>query len=1046
MGSEQGHWSFTGSSPSCAPFRGEPSASASASGRPPPPATSRSVKDIVQSQEPHSPSTINPQGSMTGRRKRHIDVRFEQMRSYSEPPFQQSVYARPESVRAVLQPPQATAMAPKITQVPCRGPQNHLRITAEDDVSIVPPNIPDPRHDPHIPRSDQVSHHPVGDQPDASETSQQTSSSSQPRHGKNKLGMLKNPMALLAKRRSQQAVDTAHAESQNPPALKLPDDYDPRIRGKVVHDFSAPKPGSSQTAKQGQEMLEARRKAVKDKSPNCGERQHTPAFREQFDDGLQKSQDPAHRSPAFLQQMALQASQPQPDLSQLPAFARKLPPKFVSEGNLPSTDPGTKPKASLEVLLESPEKGQMTSLPSPPMSPPKARSATTSLSDRTVQDPGSPKRIKSNASRFSFDLAGVGSDAQEKLLEDKHRQKARQTHRQSTPSDEDVADHAQDVDFENMDGDAFEERIPGVNCDEDEEAIDAIRMPVLQRDMESFNLVSPNKSSFDSTASLVSTGVTSLDISKDMLAKSTGFAFSRSSPDLAYTNGGEASIPKDNSRPRSTPGQYTKTANPPTNLQRVIASEDNLAALPQRPIYLDDDMYFDDGMIDEMGDISDQGFDEDVFDDNGHGVYGLPLRDRTLKPSTDPQSVTGSDQAHLSRESTKSQTRKMTSPDRSLSSGGVSAEMRDAVTELNQSTRPIFSQPAGLTQDNLAAYNDSALSTAVNQAALDGAFERTPSIHRSEERRLDGNATQNHKLRLSRTSDHYLDFDGFDACMDDEEGMDDDAIVAAANAEALENDDDGFYGQEFGFYAKASGSSPAEYANGGYFGPRALEGLNRSHSGKADFQGPSLTPITERSEMSHRNSAISLAMLNPQFAGVNPEDVEAQIAMIKKMRRGAWGGSDASLQSSSNSQHSGSPINYMPQGVVFPSPLQASNSSANLQNMASSFHSFSSSNGHVSSNDSDPSPGEGSPTIKLGGWWNPPPSTGPPPPPTPPAAVEPSRPSSWGGKTPGHGKTNSGTGSVSYKEEGGKWVIEKRRLSETGEEILGRTIVEGGRI
>ena len=83
--------------------------------------------------------------------------------------------------------------------------------------------------------------------------------------------------------------------------------------------------------------------------------------------------------------------------------------------------------------------------------------------------------------------------------------------------------------------------------------------------------------------------------------------------------------------------------------------------------------------------------------------------------------------------------------------------------------------------------------------------------------------------------------------------MEDDPIIAEANAEALAYDDEGFYGQEFGFYASGNGESPSAW--GGFFGP---SGLGRTVSGRNAVREPNLTPITERSEYSTRNSFISL--------------------------------------------------------------------------------------------------------------------------------------------------------------------------------------------
>src|SRR5204862_6262634 len=144
---------------------------------------------------------------------------------------------------------------------------------------------------------------------------------------------------------------------------------------------------------------------------------------------------------------------------------------------------------------------------------------------------------------------------------------------------------------------------------------------------------------------------------------------------------------------------------------------------------------------------------------------------------------------------------------------------------------------------------------------------------------------------------------------------DDDPIIAAANAEALENDDEGFYGQEFGFYPHSNGNCESELVLGGYFGPRGVEGITRSHSGRANFQEPTLTPITERREWSTRNSIISLTThgavhSNPplsspplaQLVDMSGIEDEMTLSALMKLRRGAWGGSNGSLRSSAASQ------------------------------------------------------------------------------------------------------------------------------------------------
>lgn len=934
----------------------------------------------------------------------------------------------------------------------------------------------------------------------------------QNRHGKTRLNLL-NPMSLLARRRSSQAVEEAYLQSQTTSGMRLPDDYDPRIRGKVVHDFSAPRPGRNNSSsessiptvpiKEKRESSEVSQKRIspnpgssfrEDESPSSTEREHTPVFKENFDDNVEPWHDdldsPAkRRTSALMYKMSLQESQPEPDPSSLPAFARALPPK-VPPKDVPtissSIDAIRKPSSPsprpLEKVLEDPLPNQESAKPFPPMSPPKARSRSTSLSDPNFDGPGFPRRYKSNASRFSFDLAGVGSAAQEQLLEEKHRQqKAKRKERESVLSDgNETYDEDDYADYDDMDDDdGLEEKIPGVNADDEE-----FEVPLLQQAMET-SFISPKKSSFDSASSPVSTGLTSPGTPRDNQSQPYGFLVSNSSPKLAQPQleVAQSSLKENSSRPKSVPGVASGPGFNVQQLPREIASESNLVGLPSRYEYQDDDdMYFDDGMIEDLGDGENEGFDESVFDDDTSRVYGLPLRD--LKPLSIPQNPNNlmishvkEQETYLARQSSSNHdTRTPTLPELP-EDDATAAELMDSVTDLKQPTRGSLSQAAVLTQDNLGLHDQ--LAMAANQAELAGRFQRSYSLASTHESNdgFDPSAEMrlyNSQLSLpvnnlsgSRFGEDTEDFAFDDAHIgfDDEEA--DDTIIAAANAEALENDDDGFYGQEFGFFARASGSSESEYVHGGYFGPRVLEGIHRMNSGREN-KDPSLTPITERSEWSNRNSAISLAIhgyplsaqypSNPQLASLMklPED-EMSLEALQKLRRGAWGGSNGSLRSSNNSQNSGSPLTYLPPGMVVPSLLQPANSNGHIvnasnQNLAGSFHSFSSSNGHPSSADSDPSPLLESPTITLStsqpGLYIQQPM-GPPPPP-PADNTSPVRRSAVIGKSlwaPGHSRNSSGAESVSYREEGGKWVCEKRRVDATGEiEVLGRSVVEGGRI
>lgn len=1017
-----------------------------------------------------SPEQARPAPS---RRKRPIDLAYESMRSYSESARRQSFGTYPEN--------------PQFIPQPLRQP---------------PPPPPKPSQFPSQPQR-------PAPPPPVKPSQQMPSTTSQKSHGKTKLNLL-NPMSLLARRRSSQAVAEAYSQNQAALGLRLPDDYDPRIRGKVVHDFSAPRstrplssndPGASGSqSKDSEASSEGERTKsyqeggapldIETVSTSSPEKEHTPVFKENFDESVEswstEMVNPAkEKASAFMYQVSLQASQPDPSPASLPAFARKLPSNISSNSDA-VRKVSSPPKAPLTMVLETPSPHQKSARSSPPTSPPSVRSRATSITDPSY-NAQVPQRYKSNSSRFSFDLAGVGSAAQEKLLEEKHRDQAKRKERESV-----VSGYSQMDDDEGyagyddmMDDDGLEERIPGVNADADD-----FDMPGSHHVMEGFNFISPNKSSFESAASQVSTGLTSPDTPRDSLGQIVGFAVSKPLPGLPQSEaqGLQISQNKGDTRPKSTPDAATNFGGQPRLMQREVASESYLADIPRRFEVQDDDLYFDDGMIEDVEEEETHAFDESVFDDDSSRIYGLPLRDLIPIPgnlaSSNTNITESKDTGYGTEILNQSGQAELTLSTHDSSDGEDSAiaEMRDSVADLNQRART--TSFAGLTQDNLGLHDR--LAFAANQAAIEGRFNRSYSQGSAQESH-DGfdpsRATRSNEKQLSQRFEG-LSFGGVandsnDLAFDDvafTEAEDDDPLIAAANAEALENDDNGFYGQEFGFYARATGSSESEYVNGGYFGPRAIEGVHRMNSGRDKFQEPSLTPITERSEWSNRNSTISLAMhgfplsaqfpSNPQLADLMrvQEGEEMSLESLRKLRRGAWGGSDGSLQSSSNSPNSGSPLTHFPSGLMAPPVLQPSNSNNNIaispssQNLAGSLHSLPSSNGHPSS-DSDASPSSDSPTVTLASTQaalliprrvgTPPQPMGPPPPPPTDSSSSPVRRNAaskpW---APGHSRHSSGAESVSYREEGGMWFCEKTRISaETGEvEVLGRSLVEGGRI
>jgi hypothetical protein len=761
------------------------------------------------------------------------------------------------------------------------------------------------------------------------------------------------------------------------------------------------------------------------------EKQHTPVFKEHFGDELESWRlDENHRR----NQITAGLPDRIPDetaerRSPLPTFSRKLPEnaRSVQPQDSPFVPP---PEADLEIVseekpLDSP-KTVVSKDFSPAVSPPKTRSRASSIMDPLVNPAELPKHMKSNASRFSFDFAGVGSAAQEKLLEEKHRQNNIRRQRESAASglsaiasstggnDEDEGYGYGDMDF---DDDGCEEKIPGVNADADDEFVN-YNATIYGGQPTGFNNVSSVTLGLHHLHSFDNLGIDSSSVPQGLA--SNRFAQSQISPIQEYEEESRA----DND-----------------SITTGLSGDAD-----------EDDIYFDDGIIEDVDREEGPPFDESLFDDDNSRVYGLPLRD--LKPliATHPATGDSSEQSTrpISLESRAIQTN--TNTGASLGTRVTSAQPLDglfpvresAFIEKSDAATSGFNQAAELTHDNLAAYHN-ALAVAANRAALDGRFDRKSSVDETEKRTSFG---EDQKMRVSFSEDlpslHPLESYGYpddDMGFDFDDNDDDDGIIAAANAEALENDDEGIYGREFGFFAHANGPEGAEYINGGYFGPASTEGIKRSHSGKDKFQEPTLTPITEQSEWSQRNSMVSLLHGSgsaypsnlglAQLADMQYDDTDLSLSALMKLRRGAWGGSNGSLRSSAGSHKSGSPS--LPQAF----PAHAPSGPSNVAAYITATRDVTNSDEMAHSN-----PGL---TLQTHGLVSSPtlPSSG--------SESSPKRRNAV--KSQGHSRASSGADSVSYvmesNEDGGgtRWVVEKRRILECGQmEILGRHLVEGGRI
>tara|TARA_R110002003_G_scaffold70_18_gene6496 strand:+ start:36636 stop:38891 length:2256 start_codon:yes stop_codon:yes gene_type:complete len=344
-------------------------------------------------------------------------------------------------------------------------------------------------------------------------------------------------------------------------------------------------------------------------------------------------------------------------------------------------------------------------------------------------------------------------------------------------------------------------------------------------------------------------------------------------------------------------------------------------------IDLDDDMYFDDGLIGEQDDQNAAAFDENLFDDPDG-----PLYERKIKPPP-----IGAIPNALSSHP----------PGMSASETGYEADDDNLTGHLDASEPSLAHKTSVAHQhpipdlDNMNAYH-SALADAATRAEAAGRFARKASVDagRSSSDAEDLSSLSNSRPSLVPDDGRIsLETDGFpqdddvfgmsSGFVDDydysdyDSALEDDPMIAAANAEALAYDDEGFYGQEFGFYASQIGDSPNAW--GGFFGP---SGLGRTVSGRNAVREPNLTPITERSEYSTRNSFISLnhfrdgqqPLASPGLAQLArmspygwPEEEDMSLDTLMKLRKGAFGGSAASLPGST----SNSPRNSSPMGMQF---------------------------------------------------------------------------------------------------------------------------------
>ncbi|RYP26135.1 hypothetical protein DL766_006808 [Monosporascus sp. MC13-8B] len=716
--------------------------------------------------------------------------------------------------------------------------------------------------------------------------------------GKKGLPFLKNPMSslLLRRKASQNVVPDLSLPLRNAPEEPA---YDPRIRGTRVHDFSAPRP----------------RKPVRihDAAP--------PATQSASQDTLPHMPipEPEPRSPD-----ALPAPPPKDDRAVSERTSPSAQSREAPAGDVAGQESQREAPSRQSALLSGRRRsgvGGGTKRSSLPASLASMSRNPSAASGKGVLS-SVPKHMKSTSSRFSFDMVGAAN--QEKLLEERHRQ------RQQDKRVDEYEDYApRDSRFDEFDDDAFdydamddyddglEERIPGVNADFDDDEEDFGATDDPDNDQENFaGFVFQRSDPTTTLTSPYSAGV--LPTPKDASGDAIGYALTET--------GETAGLRQD---PRNLPGgpfdiaplQSPRMGNAPGFGIQDPETDGRAARLNERPamaggkvLSKDDELYFVDSLMHSFdGEGDGSAFDESIFDLDDTDQYGRPI------PGMFARALSQKNAENAAQQAKKGESDIASRPSQQSKAPDPSLRDEKILEPVPQPPPPSW---APNPQDSMAAYQ-AALAAAAHQAAASGKFRRDPSPPPPANPTLTSTTTsgsvysdQDDENGGNAVDEYEYDGGGYTSAGLDDYELDDDAIIAEANASALANDTDGWYGQEFGFYSAPvtqhhsstvlTEKNLYQYSHGGYFGP---SGVNRTTSGRIVSREPSLTPITERSEYSNRNSLMSLMpsgannaapLQSPGLAqlALMGEDEGMSLSALMRFRSRAWGSSQASIASS----------------------------------------------------------------------------------------------------------------------------------------------------
>lgn len=877
--------------------------------------------------------------------------------------------------------------------------------------------------------------------------------------GKKGLPFLKNPMSGLLMRRKA---------SQNAPDLRplpLPQKaneapYDPRIRGTRVHDFSAPRQRVVPTMKPtvpGAEVWTGWDKYHNAASPQSNDCSDLPLRTK-----TGKSSSAASE--------ATQAAAPDCDsskshVSEAPSRKSTTEHKRASSEDKPLP---ADPPVAAQSTKDASESIRSTSTRSRAVSASFSvkrtnfstrtnKSRHMSLSEDSTGLSALPRHMKSTSSRFSFDM--VGAARAEKQLEERHRQKEMERKANGGPSNrdsrfDDFDEDAFDYDAA-MDDDGLEEAIPGVNADYEDDYFDEETpfeedVPLVgddvilevegeddpDNDQENFaGFVFSRSNPQSSMVSPASPGM--LATPRDASGRPIGHAIT-TSPLLMEAGDDDQEDVELPSEELSTQEQkeQPKSQYDPTVFQErrgmQIDETHGLGSAQDRGIY------YDAGLLEELqmeaDEIQRTDFDESIFDDDDVDSFGRPMPGVFAYK----QALRAQERETQAREPKKRDSAMTSQSEVSASTAHTasSAELQPASStedgiDASKPESPPATSPSQGTDDKVAAYQRALVEAAQKAASSgwksrwddedDGNDEEAASPPRDPDVTITSPTTDSKPSTagLEVGSFNALDYeedDGFGFGFDDDRDNDslDEAFIAEANAEALAYDDDGFYGDEFGFYSApvptrngihgSLGSSNPSTGNesvlGGYFGPSGS--LGRSISGRV-LREPNLTPITERSEYSNRNSVLSMGPLSSGFGDWRNTIASPNLDMMRglddhlsftlgdlnRLRGKTFGGSQISLSSSRDGspRSERAPMHERFDNVLSPAPWELPRQPSQLGSAAANYQAHERKNSIWSNSDaasaSDSPIMTGLGHVASSNNFPPPPLFSPPPPPIP---------------------------------------------------------------